>query len=138
MGVTLHVPGPAQETPEVVALAPHEFPKFYKTNLLHLDAGVGFNPPKKVRATPRSQVMATGGVPEEADLLHGAIISKGTPFDYVTAGSGLPELKSPDLQNRSGRLRPFYSQSRPTGTPNRMSGSFSVLEFRHRSYLFLP
>jgi len=58
----------------VVALAPHEFPKLYEADLFHLHARVGLDAPQKVRAAPRSQVMAASGVPEKADLLHVAII----------------------------------------------------------------
>src|SRR5260370_14794441 len=80
MGVALHLARPAQEAPKFVALAPHEFPELHETNLLHLDARVGLYAPEKVWATPWSQAMATGGVPEEADFVaHGVIITtKGT------------------------------------------------------------
>ena len=59
----------------MVALAPHEFPKLYEADLFHLHARVGLDAPQKVRAAPRSQVMAASGVPEKAqdvaDVLQG-------------------------------------------------------------------
>ena len=71
----------------MVALAPHEFPEFHEADLLHLDARVGLDAPQKVWAAPGSQVMAASGIPEKANLLHGAIIPKGVAFYYGAAGS---------------------------------------------------
>ena len=76
MSVALHLSGPTQKSPEFMTLAPHEFPEFHKADLLHLHAGVGFDAPEKIRAAPRGQTMATGGVPQEADLVaHSVIIT---------------------------------------------------------------
>ena len=71
----------------MVPLAPHEFPEFHEADLLHLDARVGLDAPQKVWAAPGSQVMAASGVPEKANLLHGAIIPKGAGFYYGATGS---------------------------------------------------
>jgi tetratricopeptide (TPR) repeat protein len=80
MGVAFHLSRPAEESPQFVALAPHEFPEFHEADLLHLHTSVGLDAPEKVWATPWSQAMATGSVPEESDLVaHGVIITtKGT------------------------------------------------------------
>lgn len=71
-----HLPSPAQEAPEIVALAPHEFPKFQKADLLHLDASVGLDAPEKIRTAPGREAMSLGGVPEKADTVpHAGIIN---------------------------------------------------------------
>ena len=73
---TLHLTRPFQEAPQFTAFAPHKFPEFEKTNLLHLDAGVGLDPPKKIGASPGGEAMSFGGVPQEADrILHAEIIT---------------------------------------------------------------
>src|SRR5215470_6568871 len=70
--VALHLSCPLQETPQILALAPAELPKFQKSDLRHLDARVGLNPPEKIGTPPRRQVMASGGVPKETkDVMHG-------------------------------------------------------------------
>ena len=69
MGVALHLAGPAQEAPQFVAFSPHKFPELQEADLLHLHAGISLDAPEKIRATPWSQAMATGGVPEEADFV---------------------------------------------------------------------
>jgi len=75
MDVAFHLASPSQKAPEVVALPPHKFPEFQKTDLLHFDAGIGLNAPKKVGASPRGQAMAFCCIPQEADSVpHGAII----------------------------------------------------------------
>lgn len=76
MDVTLDFARPSQETPQVMALSPHEFPKFQKADLLHFDAGVGLNAPEKVRTAPRSEAVSFCGVPHEADAVpHGDMIA---------------------------------------------------------------
>ena len=62
MGVTLHLSRPAEEAPEFVTLTPHEFPELQEADLRHLNAGVGFDAPEKIWATPGSKAMAAGGV----------------------------------------------------------------------------
>lgn len=66
MHIPIHLPRPLQEPPETGPLRPQEFPEFQESDLRHLDAGVGFNPPEQEWAAPRSQPVATGGIPEEA------------------------------------------------------------------------
>jgi len=74
--VPLDLASPSQEAPQIMALTPHKFPKFYESNLLHLDACVGLNPPEKIGAPPRSEAMALCGVPDKPDgVLHGDILN---------------------------------------------------------------
>jgi hypothetical protein len=76
MDPVIHLAGPAQEAPKFAALAPYKFPEFKKANLLHLDAGVGFNAPEKIGTSPRRQMVTLGCVPEEAELVaHESIIT---------------------------------------------------------------
>ena len=63
MDVVVHLAGPAQETPEVAALPPHELPEFQKADLLHLDARVGLDAPEEIGAAPRGEAMSLGGIP---------------------------------------------------------------------------
>src|ERR1700684_2505707 len=75
MDVSLHLGCPFQKTPEVGALAPHEFPELHEADLCHLHAGVGFDTPQQIRTAPRGQAVALGGIPEKADFVaHAAII----------------------------------------------------------------
>src|SRR6476660_3832397 len=101
MDVAFHLAGPAQEAPEFVTLAPHEFPELHEADLLHLHAGVGLDAPKKIRAAPGSQTMATGGIPKEADLVAHAVIitTKGTK---VHEGFAAVRLGSPSTAFRAG------------------------------------
>ena len=52
-----------------MAFAPHKFPKFQEADLGHLDTGVGLDAPKEIGASPRGQVVALGGVPEETEFV---------------------------------------------------------------------
>ena len=89
MDIALHLVGPTQEAPEFVTLAPHEFPELQKADLLHLDAGVGFDSPEKVRASPRGKAMAAGSVPQKADLVpHAAIIPTTRASQKITMSIG--------------------------------------------------
>lgn len=86
MDVAIHLARPPKESPQVLALAPHEFPEFQKANLLHLDAGIGFDPPEKIRTSPRSEAMAFRRIPQKANLVaHTGMIRTKTSFDYVCA-----------------------------------------------------
>src|SRR5579859_264503 len=76
MDPALHLAGPSQKTPQFAALAPDELPKLHESNLFHLDAGVGLDPPEKIRTTPRGQTVPFCGIPEKPELLaHGIIIN---------------------------------------------------------------
>ena len=71
-----HLAGPAQEAPEVAALAPHELPELEESDLLHFDAGVGLDAPEKIGAAPGGEAMSLGGIPEKADTVpHAGIIA---------------------------------------------------------------
>ena len=81
MDVALHLARPLEKAPQVVPLAPHEFPELQKSDLRHLHASVCFDAPKKVGASPWGQAMAPGGVPQEAKLVahtETIITTKGT------------------------------------------------------------
>src|SRR5438093_12579935 len=45
----------------------NEFPELQESNLLHLDAAVGFDSPEKIRTAPRSKAVTASRVPEEAE-----------------------------------------------------------------------
>lgn len=76
LDVTLDFASPSQEAPQIVALSPHEFPELHESNLLHLYPGVGLDAPEKIGAAPRGEMMAFGGVPDEADgVAHAVIIT---------------------------------------------------------------
>ena len=45
----------------------NEFPELQESNLLHLDAAVGFDSPEKIRAAPGRKPVTAGRVPEEAE-----------------------------------------------------------------------
>ena len=66
VNVAIHFARPLQEAPELVTLPPEEFPELEKADTCHLDAGVGLDAPKQVRAAPGSEAMSPGGVPDEA------------------------------------------------------------------------
>src|SRR5258708_20881566 len=75
VGVTFHLGRPLQKTPQTGALAPQKFPKLNETDLRHLDAAVSLDPPQEIRTPPRSQTMAFGGVPHEAErIAHASMI----------------------------------------------------------------
>src|SRR5215469_5663596 len=77
MGIAFHVAGPFKEAPKIGSLAPHEFPEFQEADLLHLDAGVRLDTPKKIRAVPWSKAMPLGSVPKKADLVaHASMITR--------------------------------------------------------------
>lgn len=76
MDVAVHLSGPHQKSPKIVALAPHELPKFQKADLLHLDAGIGFDSPQEVGAAPGRETMAFSGIPEKTKpMAHADIIT---------------------------------------------------------------
>lgn len=76
MDVALDFACPSEEAPQVIALSPHKFPEFQEADLLHFDAGVGFDAPEQIGTAPRSEAMSLGGVPHEADAVpHGDIIA---------------------------------------------------------------
>ena len=61
---------PLQKSPEAGSLRPEKFPELQESDLRHLDAGIGFNPPKQEGTAPRGNPVAASGVPEKAQ--HGA------------------------------------------------------------------
>jgi len=67
VGVAIHLSRPLQKSPQAGALAPEKFPKLKESDLRHLDAAVGLDPPEQIRTAPRSEAMAFGGVPEKAE-----------------------------------------------------------------------
>ncbi len=70
--VVVHVRGPSEEADHFATLAPHDSPELEEADVLHLDAGIGLEPPLQIRATPRSEMVSAGGVPEKAkDVTHG-------------------------------------------------------------------
>lgn len=69
MDVTFHLARPPEEAPKVLALTPHEFPEFQKTDLFHLDAGIGFDSPEKIWASPWSKAVASRRIPKKANLV---------------------------------------------------------------------
>jgi hypothetical protein len=73
MDVAVYFPSPVQKPPEVVALMPHELPELQKTDLGHLDAAVGLDPPQEVRTAPGSEAMAARGIPQEAEHVSHAV-----------------------------------------------------------------
>jgi hypothetical protein len=76
MNIAFHFSGPLQETPEFAALPPQELPEFYEADLFHLDAGISFDAPEKIRAPPRGQTMSPSGVPQEPEFVtHASIIT---------------------------------------------------------------
>jgi hypothetical protein len=110
-----HLASPAEETPEIVALPPHELPELQEADLLHLDAGIGLDTPEKIGAAPRSEAMSLGGVPEKADTVpHAGIINtKVRPVQKrqyrserygSLARPGTAEGACPDMPSRTGAL----------------------------------
>jgi hypothetical protein len=96
--VALDLTRPSQESPEIVALSPHEFPEFQESNLLHLDAGIGFDPPQQIRAAPRSEAVPFRRVPQEADrVLHGDIIITKCNLDYAWQQMKVSKVTVPRL-----------------------------------------
>ena len=70
-GIAFHFAGPLQEAKQLHAFAPSESKKFEETDAMHLDTGVGFNPPAQIGAAPGGEAMAAGRVPQEAqDVMH--------------------------------------------------------------------
>jgi hypothetical protein len=67
MDVAVHLVRPNEKTPQVGAFGPEKLPEFEKADLRHLDAGVGFNSPEKIRAAPRRETVPTRRVPEKAE-----------------------------------------------------------------------
>jgi len=66
MGIVLHFCRPLQKSPEIAPLPPRELPEFQKSDLLHLYAAIGLDAPEQVRTAPRSQTVATCGIPEKS------------------------------------------------------------------------
>src|SRR5712692_10336530 len=73
VSVALHFPCPLQKQPQMATLAPEEFPKLQKANLLHLHAAIGFNPPQQIRTPPWSQPVPAGRVPHISQHVEHAI-----------------------------------------------------------------
>ena len=72
MDIPFHLASPFQKPPQMGPLPPHEFPKFQKPDLRHLDPGISLNAPQKVRTPPRGQAMVLRRVPEKAQrIAHG-------------------------------------------------------------------
>ena len=67
MDVTVHLTRPLQESPEVAALPPGELPELQKADLLHFDPTIGLDSPEKIRATPGSEAVSAGRIPEKAE-----------------------------------------------------------------------
>src|SRR5579862_4400547 len=85
-----------------MALPPHEFPKLYKPDLSHLYPSVGFDAPQQVRAAPRGQAMAFGGVPEKTKLVaHAAIIRTRSRSEKILnheGHEGSPRKSCPNFE----------------------------------------
>ena len=76
MDPAFHLSGPLQEAPEIVTLAPHELPEFQKSNLGHFHAGVSFDAPEQIGASPWSEAVSLSRVPKKTQLVaHAAIIT---------------------------------------------------------------
>jgi hypothetical protein len=88
MDITLHLARPPEEAPEVLALTPHELPEFQKTDLFHLDAGVGFDSPKEIWASPGSKAVAFRRIPKKTNLVAhtGMIPTKVIIRPYLPVG----------------------------------------------------
>jgi|SRR5271157_2782559 len=70
--VTLHLARPLEEAQKLFALTPRESEELQEADALHFYAGVGFNSPAEIGATPRREVMAASRVPQKAqDVAHG-------------------------------------------------------------------
>ena len=87
MDVAIHLCGPLQEAPQTGSLRPQKFPEFQESNLGHFDAGVGLDPPEQIGTAPRSNPVATGGVPKKAQ-------DRAHLFQYSAGETG----QAPSLQ----------------------------------------
>src|SRR5262249_41882902 len=67
--VVVHLAGPLQESPQAVAFGPQKLPEFEEADLGHLNAGVRFDAPEQVGATPGGDPVAASRIPEEAQHL---------------------------------------------------------------------
>ena len=92
MDPAFHVSGPAEKPPEFVAFAPHKFPEFHKSDLLHLHAGVSFNAPEQIRAPPRGQAVPPSRIPQKADERGHESQDKYTNRDRLLAEMGVDIL----------------------------------------------
>ena len=70
-----------------MALPPEEIPKFKKVDLLHFDATVSLDSPKKVWASPGSDTVATRGIPEETEHVAHAVIINALRSAVTVSGS---------------------------------------------------
>jgi len=115
MDVALHLARPAQKSPQLPPLAPHELPELQKSDLGHFDAGVGFDPPQEIGTPPRSQVVALGGVPEKAQpVAHASMITTKDPCRLGAASAlGVSSRAKPFLRRSEGSHRRSLSGEIP-------------------------
>jgi hypothetical protein len=118
----LHLGGPLQEPPQMRALPPGKFPEFQKTNLLHLDPAVGFNPPQQIRTAPWCQAVSPGRIPQESkDVAHslprGMIMASQAQVHCAKRISRRPVRRS--ANNRRALLRRLLTW--PSGVNGRAS-----------------
>src|ERR1700722_8725079 len=61
------ISGPTEEAHQLCPLLPEEGPEVFGVNGVSLTAGIGFNAPLEVFATPRSQPMTPRRIPQKAN-----------------------------------------------------------------------
>lgn len=66
-GEGTHLGEPAGEAQQLPALAGEEAGEVARADGLCVEAGVGFEPPAEVGASPGAEAVAAGGVPEKAE-----------------------------------------------------------------------
>ena len=101
--VSLHLGRPLQKAPQLFTLAPHEPAELQKPDALHLDSGIGLDPPAQIGATPWRQAVTPTRVPDKTqNIAH-------RYSQYIGAKSGriLAEIdwlgeKRPTLLRRAG------------------------------------
>ena len=67
--VILHIGGPLEKMPELLALTEHESPELQKADFVHLQPGVGLHTPAEIGTAPRRQPVTAGCVPEKSEEL---------------------------------------------------------------------
>src|SRR3982074_3552377 len=69
MDVALHLAGPLEKAPKILALPPHEFPKLQEADLCHLHAAISLDPPQEIGTPPRRQAMAPSRIPQKTKCI---------------------------------------------------------------------
>ena len=76
MDVALHFRSPLEKSPQIFALPPGKFPELQQSDLLHLHAAIGFDPPQQIGTAPGREMVSAGSIPQKPQhVAHSVILN---------------------------------------------------------------